>query len=141
MHVLSCVLNGYTHLPLVIMLHGYTERGDKYAGIDPTSDYSDQWVDEGNRPNPDGCFVTVWPQGLETQQGVDPSYVVSLWNAGGCSTLGTSGCDFNEVFALYGGFTAVALGFAWARVPETNGVPLDRDLDALLDALPERPPR
>ena len=103
MHVPSCVLNGYTHLPLVIMLHGYTERGDKYAGIDPTSDYSDQWVDEGNRPNPDGCFVTVWPQGLETQQGVDPSYVVSSWNAGGCSTLGTSGCDFNEVFALYGG--------------------------------------
>ncbi len=84
-------------LPLVLMLHGWGERGAKYAGLEGAPADDDQWT----ATSEEHCFLVVWPQALTTQLGAYGA--TAAWNAGGCSTAGAALCDVAAVRREYGG--------------------------------------
>ena len=75
--------------PLVVMLHGWNERGSYYAGLD--GHWSDRWVAESER----GCFIVAWPQGVQERARDGKSR--TSWNAGGCSSAGAGLCTVADV--------------------------------------------
>jgi poly(3-hydroxybutyrate) depolymerase len=98
LHRPSCSRGG--RLPLVLMLHGWGERGSQYAGVAQQTygwrEGADRWTEEADR----ACFNVAWPQGLSTQLG---SRKRTSWNGGGCSTAGASLCSTSSVERSYGG--------------------------------------
>jgi poly(3-hydroxybutyrate) depolymerase len=94
LHSPSCIGDAHGR-PLVLMLHGWTETGGKYAGLN--GGWHDLWAEEADRGN----FYVVWPQGLRTELGT--MGMTSSWNAGGCSSAGAQACASSTVLSAYYG--------------------------------------
>lgn len=71
--------------PLVMMLHGFGERGAEYAGLE--GPWSDRWTEESDR----SCFYVVWPQGLS--EPMKRGGEKTSWNDLTCSSAGTEYCE------------------------------------------------
>ena len=98
-HLPPCANTTTAPMPLVLMLHGWGERGSTYAGLGESSQWregGDHWADVSDSH----CFAVAWPQGTTSQLGQFDQ--VSSWNAVGCSEVGTSACDAAAVRSVYG---------------------------------------
>lgn len=87
--------------PLVLMLHGWGERGSSYVGLDgwgARTGYGDHWKATAEAHG----FLVAWPQGLATRMG-NYSDSEPSWNAGGCAHVGAAACDARDVRSVYGG--------------------------------------
>ena len=99
LHTPCCAANAVS-MPLVLMLHGWGEHGNEYAGLDPSAGWrngGDGWTAASD----EHCLLVAWPQGLTTHLGRYGA--TSSWDAGGCARAGEAVCQPNVVKRNYHG--------------------------------------